>query len=80
MAGQKRHKILWVVTERGTGADVKSFWTRVGIAFENRDGSWSLQFDCLPLNGRVQMRDPKARDEDSGSHSTPPGPSGDENL
>ncbi len=50
---------LVCVHERKEGA--KGFWTRVGTAFENRDGSWSLQFDYFPTfsGGKttIQMRD-----------------------
>ena len=38
-----------------------SFWTRIGVAFENRDGSWNLKFDYLPSRPdvKVQLREPK---------------------
>ena len=26
----------------------KGFWTRIGTAFQNQDGSWNLRFDYLP--------------------------------
>ncbi len=38
----------------------KHYWTRLGVAYENKDGSWNLRFDYLPadLNGTtVQLRD-----------------------
>jgi hypothetical protein len=46
-------KIVYTVTERGE----KSFWTRVGVAFENRDGSLTLRLDAVPVNGMLQVRD-----------------------
>jgi hypothetical protein len=36
--------------------DGKSFWTRVGAAFMNRDGSETVLLDALPVNGRMQIR------------------------
>jgi len=36
-----------------------TFWIRVGAAWENRDGSINVQFDVLPLDGKVQLRPPK---------------------
>ena len=56
----RSHRELWGVvnrTERG-------FWTRIGTAFENRDGSWSLLFDYLPLSAetRIQVREPRERE------------------
>lgn len=49
----KKH--LWMVEDR----EAKSFWTRVGHATENRDGSWSLHLSAIPVTGRLQMRDAK---------------------
>jgi len=53
------YKEVWTVTER----DGRSFWSRSGIAFPNRDGSMNLHLDTLPLSGKLQIRDPKPKDE-----------------
>ncbi len=39
----------------------QSYWTRIGVAFENRDGSWNLLFNFIPTDPqtRVQLREPK---------------------
>ena len=34
----------------------KSYWTRVGAAFTNQDGSDTVLLDALPVNGRMQIR------------------------
>jgi hypothetical protein len=50
---------LVAVVERGEGDDKKGYWTRIGVAFENRDGSWNLRFDYLPARMEtttIQMR------------------------
>ena len=62
----KQMKQLVGVVERGEGDNKKSFWTRVGTAFENKDGSWNLMFDFQPTNGAttVQMRDIDKKKED----------------
>jgi hypothetical protein len=64
-AGSKRIKHLWMVEDRPASADreAKSFWTKVGVAFENRDGSWALELAAVPVHGRLQMRDPAPKDE-----------------
>ncbi|MBI1945056.1 MAG: hypothetical protein HYS27_05135 [Deltaproteobacteria bacterium] len=64
-AGSKRIKHLWMVEDRPATADreAKSFWTKVGVAFENRDGSWALELAAVPVHGRLQMRDPAPKDE-----------------
>jgi len=36
-----------------------SFFLRAGSAFENRDGSTNVILDVLPVNGKLNIRDPK---------------------
>jgi len=55
-------KEVWATAPRGEGK--KDFWIRVGTAFENRDGSWSIVLDVLPTNARLIVRDPSERDDD----------------
>ena len=54
------YKFLWMVEDKfdGDGQKKRSFWTKIGIAFENRDGSYSLDLAAVPVNGKLQMRDP----------------------
>jgi hypothetical protein len=59
----RKYKHIWMVEGDETGAEKKSFWTKVGVAFENKDGSYSINLSALPVNGRLQMRDPKPREE-----------------
>ncbi len=56
-------KVVFAVTERGE----RSFWTRVGAAFTNRDGSLTVRLDAVPINGILQIRDWTPRDERSAS-------------
>lgn len=51
------------VTER----DGKSFWTRIGVGFENKDGSINLKLDFIPTNPdtTIQVRDMPPREDDS---------------
>ncbi len=44
----------------------KSLWRRVGMAFDNRDGSWTILLDALPLNGKLQVRERKAKEGNLG--------------
>lgn len=45
--------------ERNGGVGKKTWWTRIGVAFQNKDGSYNLRFDYLPhLAGTtIQMRE-----------------------
>ncbi len=57
-------KAIWTMVERGQG---KSFWTRVGVGFVNRDGSITVKLDAIPVNGTLQVRewqDPRDRRPD----------------
>jgi hypothetical protein len=55
-------KTVYVITERGE----KSFWTKIGVAFENRDHSINIQLDALPVSGRLQIREDEPRAERGG--------------
>lgn len=41
----------------------RSFWLRIGWAWVNRDGSFNVKLDALPVNGSLQIRDYAAREE-----------------
>jgi hypothetical protein len=51
-AGATR-KLVYTVTEKGD----KTFWTRIGAAFQNRDGSINVRLEAVPVNGMLQIRD-----------------------
>jgi hypothetical protein len=36
------------------------FWTRIGAAWTNRDGGFTVQLDSIPLDGRVVLTKPKS--------------------
>ena len=38
------------VREIGNG---KNFWTKIGAAWTNKDGGFTVQLDCVPLDGRI---------------------------
>jgi hypothetical protein len=54
----KRMKVVWMVEDRERDGEKVAYWTRMGAAFENRDGSWSLELSAIPVTGRLQLRDP----------------------
>ena len=31
----------------------KSFWNRIGAAWNNKDGGFTIQLECLPIDGRI---------------------------
>lgn len=35
----------------------KTEWHKIGVAFENKDGSLNVILDSIPLNGKMHIRD-----------------------
>ena len=54
-------KVVYTVQERAK----RNLWLRVGTAFMNRDGSWTVRLDALPLSGTLIIRDPDPKDSPS---------------
>ena len=62
----KKMKQIVAAVERGEGETKKSYWTRIGVAFENRDHSYNLRFDYIPArldSTTIQLRDFDAKEE-----------------
>ena len=47
---KKPSHYAYQVRELGDG---KSFWNRIGAAWTNKDGGFSIQLDAIPLDGRI---------------------------
>jgi len=65
MTDNKNMKQLVAVVQRGEGEEKKTYWTKIGVAFPNRDGSYNLRFDYLPARSdiTVQLREFSAKEE-----------------
>jgi hypothetical protein len=57
--------IAYAVTDKG---EDKSFWTRIGAAWDHEDGKGlTLQLDLVPVNGgRIVLRTP-SEDQEKGA-------------
>jgi hypothetical protein len=60
-------KMMQIVgaVERTKGDDKKSWWTKIGVAFQNKDGSLTLKFDYLPARlaeTTIQVREITPKD------------------
>lgn len=54
-SGPKNFKLAYAITKNKDG---KSFWTKIGVAFVNRDGSLNVKLDCVPVGEtELQIRD-----------------------
>ena len=47
-------KDVYVIIE---GKDGRDIWQKIGTAFENRDGSLNIYLNCIPLSGKLHVRD-----------------------
>jgi hypothetical protein len=54
-------KVAYALTERGE----KTYWTRIGVAYTNRDESITIKLDAVPVSGTMQVREWTPRDEQS---------------
>lgn len=52
-------KTVYTVVERGG----KSYWSKMGVGFVNRDGSINIKLDGNPINGTLQVRDYEPRED-----------------
>jgi hypothetical protein len=67
--GSGRRLAVYAVPDTKDGE--KGFWTKIGIAFTNRDGSINLFLDALPLGtNKLQVREarPPAERGPNGAH------------
>ena len=53
----KVSKTKAVYTIQDNDDNDKSRWIRLGIAFLNRDGSYNVFLDAIPVNGKLHIRD-----------------------
>lgn len=56
------YKEIWFIQDnkRDNG---KAFWSKIGVAFQNRDESWTLKLSAVPIGeGSLHMRDPKPKE------------------
>jgi hypothetical protein len=53
-----RMKIVYVISQNSK----KKYWTRIGVAFVNSDGSLNVRLEAVPVSGEMQIRDYVPRD------------------
>ena len=57
----RAYKEVFGIVDRGG----QSFWTRIGVAFVNEDGSLNVRLNYLPTDpgSTIQVRDPRPRED-----------------
>lgn len=60
-SSKSKMKVVYTEVDRGQ----RTYWVRIGVGFENQDGSINVKLDAIPTNGTLQIRDwtPKAGSE-----------------
>ncbi|OGQ84632.1 MAG: hypothetical protein A2289_09660 [Deltaproteobacteria bacterium RIFOXYA12_FULL_58_15] len=64
--GTQNGNVKAVYTIREDAKSDKSCWTKIGVAFVNRDDSINVQLDALPLDGKLHIREFSERPEQNG--------------
>jgi len=54
------HRVAYAVADL-EGKD--SRWTRIGVSFENKDGSETVLLDALPASGKIILQKPKPKED-----------------
>jgi hypothetical protein len=54
---EKQEKHLWMVEDKIVNGEARSYWTKIGHATQNKDGSFTLFLAAIPISGKIQMRD-----------------------
>lgn len=61
-------KHVYTIVEGGKeGTKKEDYWIRIGVAFENRDGSINVKLNALPVNGTLHIRDGKTNEATNGN-------------
>jgi len=50
-------KDVYAITDRGENE--KSTWSKIGVAFVNKDDSLNVLLDAVPITGKIHIRDRK---------------------
>ena len=58
METPSRFDVFSIRETQNESGQSQSWWTRVGRAFLNRDGSINVHLDALPMQGKLQLREP----------------------
>ena len=54
----EKNQLKEVFTIIETGEE-KNRWIKIGVAFVNKDNSINVVLNALPINGKLNIRDPK---------------------
>jgi len=58
--GAKNRKPSLIAYQVRDGKDGDSYWDRVGVAWSNRVGGFTVQLHSIPLDSRIVLTKPKS--------------------
>ena len=58
--GSKMLTVYTIVEKEGQS---KSFWIKIGTCFTNKDGSFNVYLDALPVNGKLHIREAMKKED-----------------
>jgi hypothetical protein len=59
-SAQRQSRAVYTIVEK---PGREPFWLRIGWCNTNRDGSFNIHLDAIPINGKLQVRDWQPREE-----------------
>jgi len=65
-------KDVYVIYDAKADGRERSRWIRIGVAFDNKDGSLNVLLDALPLSGRLHIRERDAEPTTNGAKPRTP--------
>ena len=56
---QKKLKHVWMVQDASVepGKPPRTYWTKIGVAFEGEDGALTLELAAIPTSGKMVIKD-----------------------
>lgn len=66
MSGNYVQRYDALTVREGQGENDKSWWTKIGVAFEREGGTITILLDAFPTNGKIVLKVPEERDRQQG--------------
>jgi hypothetical protein len=65
----KRYQVFSIKETKERDGRTNAVWVRAGSAWVNRDGSFNVYLDVLPLDGKLHVREAVAERREDGSRA-----------
>lgn len=72
MVTGKRYQVFSIKETKQSDGKLTSVWVRAGSAWVNRDGSFNVYLDVLPLDGKLHVREAAVDKREGESRASEP--------